>query len=122
LKKNQQEGKLMAELIINVCDITVSLSAVEKLEALHGNVTVSRSAVARVRTVPDGMVEVHGLRAPGTGLPGVIKVGTWRSREGKTFAVCHGRRPAIVLELVGAPYNRLVVTLDDPELAMRSLG
>jgi hypothetical protein len=64
LKKNQQEGKLMAELIINDCDITVSLSAVEKLEALHGNVTVSRSAVARVRTVPDGMVEVHGYAPP----------------------------------------------------------
>ena len=112
----------MAKLIVDDQEITVSLSAVEKLEALHGNVTVPRSAVARVRTVPDGMVEVHGLRAPGTGLPGVIKVGTWRSRKGKTFAVCHGRRPAIVLDLVGSTYDRLVVTVDDPEHAMRSLA
>jgi hypothetical protein len=112
----------MAKLIINDRNVTVSLSVVEKLEALHGDVTVPRSAVAQVRTVPDGMVEVHGLRAPGTGLPGVIKVGTWRNREGNTFAVCHGRRPAIVLDLVGASYNRLVVTLDDPEHAMRLLA
>lgn len=111
----------MAKLIINDRDVTVSLSVVEKLEALHGDLTVPRSAVAQVRVVPDGMVEVHGLRAPGTGLPGVIKVGTWRRREGNTFAVCHGRRPAIVLDLVGALYRRLVVTLDDPEHAMRQL-
>jgi hypothetical protein len=111
----------MAKLLVNDREVTVSLSAVEKLEALHGNVVVPRSAVARVRAVPDGMVEVHGLRAPGTGVRGVIKVGTWRSREGNTFAVCHGRRPAIVLDLVGAPYHRLVVTLDDPEHAVRSL-
>ena len=112
----------MAKLIINDRDVTVSLSVVEKLEALHGDVTAPRSAVAQVRVVPDGMVEVHGLRAPGTGLPGVIKVGTWRRREGRTFAVCHGRRPAIVLDLVGAPYNRLVVTLDDPEQTLRLLA
>jgi hypothetical protein len=112
----------MAKLIINDRDVTVSLSIVEKLEALHGDVTVPRCAVAQVRVVPDGMVEVHGLRAPGTGLPGVIKVGTWRRREGRTFAVCHGRRPAIVLDLVGSPYRRLVVTLDDPEQAMRLLA
>ena len=53
----------MAKLIINDRDVTVSLSVVEKFEALHGDVTVPRSAVAQVRTVPDGMVEVHGLRA-----------------------------------------------------------
>jgi hypothetical protein len=46
----------MAKLIINDGDVTVSLSVVEKLEALHGDVTVPRSAVARVRIVPDGMV------------------------------------------------------------------
>ena len=112
----------MAKLIIDDQRITVSLSAMEKLEALHGNVTVSRSALVQARAVPDGMVEVHGLRAPGTGLPGLIKVGTWRSRKGKTFAVCYRRRPAIVLDLVGSPYDRLVVTLDNPEHAMRLLA
>jgi len=41
----------MAKLIINDRDVTVSLSAVVKLEALHGDVVVPRSAVAQVRTV-----------------------------------------------------------------------
>jgi hypothetical protein len=50
---------------------------------------LSRHTSARV--VEDGMEEVHGVRAPGTGLPGVIRVGTWRGSNGVTFAVCHGR-------------------------------
>ncbi len=111
----------MAKLIIDDREITVSLSTLEKFGALRGNVTVPRSAVAHARIVPDGTAEVHGLRAPGTGFPGVIKLGTWRNREGTTFATCYGRRPAIVLHLVDSTYNRLVVTLDDPENALHSL-
>src|SRR5216683_7582547 len=67
------------------------------------------------RAVPDGMEEVHGLRLPGTGLPGVIMVGTWREAQRVTFAVCHGRGPAVVLELTGQRYDRIVVTVENPE-------
>lgn len=105
----------MANLLIDDEHVTVALSTAEKVAALHGNLTVPRSAIMRVTTVPDGMAEVHGLRAPGTGLPGVIMVGTWRTADAVTFAVCHGRRPAVVLDLNGQAYDRLVVTVDNPE-------
>ena len=104
----------MAKLLVNDDVVTVSLSAVEKAEALHVDVSVPRSAVASARVVPDGLDEVHGLRMPGTGLPGVIMVGTWRDKERVTFAVCHGRRPAVVLELTGQHYDRFVVTVENP--------
>ena len=104
----------MARLIIDVDTIVVSLSPAERLEAMHGDVIVRRSAVTRARAVPDGMAEVRGVRAPGTAIPGVSKVGVWRNRTGVTFAVCHGRRPAIVIDLADAPFDRLVVTTDDP--------
>jgi hypothetical protein len=111
----------VADLLIDDDTVTVRLSALEKAEALHGNVTVPRSAVTGAWTVPDGMAEVQGLRLPGTGLPGVIMVGTWRSPERTTFAVCHGRTPAVVLELTGQPYNRVVLTMDNPEEAVSGL-
>lgn len=101
--------------------VTVSLSTLEKVEAVHPDVSVPRSAVITARTVPDGMTEVHGLRAPGTGLPGVVMVGTWRHQGGTTFAVCHGERPAVVIDLTGAAYDRLVVTVDEPEEVVRKL-
>jgi hypothetical protein len=89
------------------------LSVAEKIQALHGNVTVPRTAVIGVRAVPDGMAEVRGIRT-GTGLPGVIVVGTARDGDSVTFAVCRGRAPAVVLDLAGQPYDRIVVTVANP--------
>jgi hypothetical protein len=49
-------------------------------------------------------------------------VGTWRDSDGVTFAVCHGRRPAVVLELAGQPYDRVVVTAENPQEALDAFG
>jgi hypothetical protein len=111
----------VAELIVDDSTVTVALSAVEKIEAVHGNVTFPRAAVVNARAVPDGMAVVHGTRV-GTGLPGVILVGTVRGGGTTTFAVCHGRRPAVVLELAGQSYDRIVVTVDDPATVLSSLA
>lgn len=108
-------------MLIDDQEVTVSLSAAEKIEALHGNVTFPRAAVVRARVVPDGLEEVHGLRMPGTGLPGVIMVGTWRDGEMVTFAACHGRRSAVVLDLADQVYDRIVVTVDYPDKAVARL-
>ncbi|MGH3258326.1 MAG: hypothetical protein ACRDOU_23535 [Streptosporangiaceae bacterium] len=32
-----------------------------------------------------------------------------------TFAVCHGRRPAVVLDLAEQPFDRIVVTVGNPD-------
>ena len=112
----------MANLVINDDTVTVQMSVAEKAEALHRNLTVPRSAIAGVRVVSDGMSEVHGLKMPGSGIPGVIMVGTWISREGKTFVVCHGNGRAIVIELTGQDYDRIVMTVDNPEDLMTRLS
>ncbi|MGH3445306.1 MAG: hypothetical protein ACRDPB_08020 [Nocardioidaceae bacterium] len=112
----------MADLLIDDDTVTVSLSGIEKVEALHGDVTVPRSAIVGARAVADGMAEVHGLRMPGTGFPGLIMVGTFRHPRGTTFAVCHGQQPAVVLDLSGANYDRIVATVANPEDAVRSLS
>ena len=112
----------MAQLMVDDESVTLVLSVGERVEAVHGNVTVPRSSVVGARRVPDGLAEIHGTRAPGTAIPGVVMVGTWRASGSVTFAACHGRRPAVVLDLVGQPFDRLVVTVDDPEDALRRLG
>ncbi|QGH69807.1 hypothetical protein [Pseudactinotalea sp. HY158] len=112
----------MAELQVHGDTVTIALSIAEKIEALHPDVTIPRSAITGAREVPDGLEEVHGLRMPGTGFPGVILVGTFREPDRTTFAVCHGQRPAIVLDVAGQPYDRIVVTVDAPDAALAALG
>lgn len=112
----------VANLVITDDTLTVQMSRAEKAEALHRDLTVPRSAVTGVRVAPDGLAEVHGLKMPGTGFPGVIMVGTWISAEGSTFAVCHGRGPAIVIDLTGQHVDRIVMTVDNPEEAVTELS
>ena len=111
----------MAELVVDVDSVTVQLSAAEKLESLHSDVTVPRSSVTSARVAVDGIAEVHGLRAPGTSVPGVLVVGTFHAQGRRTFAVCHRRRPAVVLELTGQAFDRLVVTVDAPQAVVDRL-
>jgi hypothetical protein len=35
--------------------------------------------------------------------------------DGVTFAVCHRHRPAVILDLTGQPYDRIVVTVENPD-------
>jgi hypothetical protein len=67
------------------------------------------------------MKEVHGLRMPGTGIPGVIMAGRFRAADCVTFAVCYGHRPAVVIDLAGQPHDRLVVTVDNADDVVRSV-
>jgi hypothetical protein len=100
----------MASLGVESDELVLTLSRLEKLEAFHGDIRLPVSAVRHVRSVDDAWGELRGLRAPGTGLPGVIAVGTRRGKGVKDFAVVHGRGPAVVVELEGADYGRLVVS------------
>ena len=105
----------MASLIVEGDDLLVKMSELENVEALHSDVRVPLAAVHAIRVVDDAWPELRGMRAPGTGIPGVIAVGTRRGRFGKDFAVVHGHERAVVVDLSGAEYGRLVVTTPDAE-------
>jgi hypothetical protein len=112
----------VANLEINGDTVTIRMSVAEKAEAVHRDLTFPRSSVTGVRAVQDGMAEVHGVRLPGAYFPDVIMVGTWRSPGGNTFAICHGNGPAVVIDLTGEHYDRIVMTVDDPQKAVASFS
>jgi hypothetical protein len=64
---------------------------------------------------PTRGASMRGLRAPGTGIPGVIMLGTTRWKGVRDFDAVYRNRPGVVVELEGASYGRFVVTTDDPE-------
>jgi hypothetical protein len=107
----------MAELEIDGDTVVLRMSALEKAEGFHGDIRVPLAALQAVRVVPSawGAGELRGIRAPGTGVPNRIAVGTRRGDFGKDFAAVHGEGPAVVVELDGKGFSRLIVTADDAE-------
>jgi hypothetical protein len=105
----------MASLVAEQGELVLRLSRREKLGALHGDVRVPLGAVERVSVSPTPFRELRGMRMPGAGLPGVIALGTWRSRGGKDFAALYRGKPGVIVELRDAPYGRLLVSGDDAE-------
>jgi len=104
----------MAHLLITDDVVAIDMSRGEKFEAAHGVQTFHRSAIRGVRAVPDCIAEVHGLKWAGTELPG-IRVGSFHEDERVTFAVCHGHHPGIVIDLANSKYDRVVLTVENPE-------
>lgn len=111
----------MADLEVDGTELVLHMGAREKAEGMHGDIRVPLSSVRAVRSVDDPWPELRGIRAPGTGLPNVIAVGTRRGSFGKDFAAVHGKGPAVVVELEGADFGRLVVTADDAAVRARRI-
>ncbi len=106
----------MAMIEIDSDEVVVRLSGWEKVGAFHGDLRFPRSAIRVVRTVENPFAELRGIRAPGTGFPRLIALGTWRRRGAKDFAAVYGRGRGVAIDLAeGQPYRRVVVSSDDPE-------
>lgn len=91
------------------------LSGLEKVEGVHGDIRIPLSAVRDVEVVDRPLDVIHGLKMPGTGIPGTTAVGTWISSDGQTFAAEHHASRGIVVHLEGQSYQQLIVGSDDPE-------
>jgi hypothetical protein len=103
----------MAMLRREGAELVVRLNDLEKAGAFHGDVRVLAAAVREVRVSQTPFRELRGMRAPGTGWPGVIALGTWRGSGGKDFAALYRGGPAVIVELENAEYRRLLVSAHD---------
>jgi len=107
----------MAVLKITDRQVTVTLDWWEKIAARRSHLTIPTRVITDVRVVDNACslasaVPAH-KRAPGTRIRGVTNTGTFTASDGtgaKTFAVCHGRGPGIILELKSATVNRIIIS------------
>lgn len=93
--------------------LVVRLTRAEKIAGLLRDVEVPLSAVRDVEVVPDPLVAMRGLRAPGLALPGVRKVGTWRARGERTLVCVRRGQPAVRVRLEGQRFDTLLLGDDD---------
>lgn len=107
----------MAELVVEGTELVLRMSRWEQLGAFSGDLRFPRSSVAAVTTCTPAFAGVHGWRSMGTGIPGKVVLGTRRVSGGvREFAAVYGRHPgAVLVDLVGQRFARLVVSAPDPD-------
>ena len=91
----------------------------DKLWAFKSNLEIPLAHIAGVRA--DAEIArgwYHGIRLPGTNLPGVITAGTFYQDGKRVFWDVHNPEETIVIELHDERYNELIVQVDDPAAAV----
>ena len=104
----------MTRVAIGPNSMAVTFTRAEKVAGLLRDQEIPLAAVRSVEVVPDGISAARGLRAPGLGIPGYRKIGTWRGRGGRTLVVARSGRPALRITLDGQRYARLLLDVDRP--------
>lgn len=100
----------MAELIALPDGLRVSLSAKEEFFGLKKSFVVPWLQIINIAQVDDLWVHLRGIRAPGTGFPNVIMLGTTRYQGKKDFNAVYGHRPGFVVTLTGHSFARVLAT------------
>jgi hypothetical protein len=88
----------------------------DKLWALKSQLEIPLEHIREVRVDPTpARGWWHGIRMPGTQIPGLLTAGTFYQHEGAVFYDVHDPERTIVLELDHEHYRRLVIEVDDPQ-------
>lgn len=59
---------------------------------------------------------LRGIRAPGTGFPFLIMLGTMRYVRGKDFCVVYKRNPVLILEFKNEKFKRWIIPESNSDL------
>ncbi|WP_098485327.1 hypothetical protein [Georgenia soli] len=87
----------------------------EKIAGLVRDIDLPLAAIRDAQVVPDGLAATHGLRAPGLGLPGYRKIGTWRRPGHRTVVSVSRGRPAVQIAADHPRLDGLLLDVSDPE-------
>ena len=102
----------MAQIIEQGDKLVLSLSKLEKVAALHGEIVANKSDLISQKTIskPWRSGLLKGFRAPGTGIPFYLLLGTMRYFSGKDFVIIYRNKPVEVLQFKSGPYKRWIVS------------
>jgi hypothetical protein len=103
----------MAQIHLSDNTIHIELSRWEKILGLMGDQTIPRSAITAAALETDPLAATRGLRAPGLGVPGSVKVGTWRDKSRTTYVSIRRSTPAVRIETTGLDHDAYLVSVPD---------
>jgi hypothetical protein len=106
----------MARLIAGGDVLRVHLWYLGRVGAVvPGDLWLPLTAVRSVRVTEQPWSELRGERSTGTHVRGVVALGTFKHLYGRDFVAVYGRGPAVVVELDGMRFMRLLISRQDAE-------
>jgi hypothetical protein len=102
--------------------LTVHVTGADRILAFKSTITVPLAHVTGItQDSTEAAKAFHGLRLPGTGIPGVLTAGSFLKSGEWTFWDVHDPDKAVVIRLNHEHYSRLVVGVDDPETTLEAV-
>lgn len=112
----------MVDITIEGDKVRFQVEGWDKLWAFKSEITIPLAHITEVRLDPESARGwFHGIRIPGTQIPGLITAGTFLSTEGFLFYDVHDPENTIVIELAHEHYKRLVIEVADPSAAVATI-
>lgn len=111
----------MIALSIEANHLQLRMTGLDVLWALKGTLRIAFTDIhaARVERVHVG--RLGGVKLYGTYVPRWIAAGTFAGTARRRFYAARHGRDALVLELQRGPYERCVVTLGEPRVALEAI-
>ena len=113
----------MVALTIEDGVATFEVEGADKLWALRSRLQIPLAHIrgARIDTeIAHGWW--HGLRAPGTSVPGVLTAGTFYQHGKRVFWDVHDPARVVVVELADERYDELVIEVEDPAITVATIA
>jgi hypothetical protein len=109
----------MVDLSIAEGKLTLHVRGADQLWALKTSLEIPLVHIAAVRADPEiARGSYHGMRLPGTNIPGVITAGTFYQEGKRVFWDVHHPESTIVIDLHDERFNQLIVEVKDPAAAV----
>jgi hypothetical protein len=104
---------------IQVCvvddSLVIRIGRKDSFYALCRGMTIPLSCIQGVAVAPRRAVPATGMRLPGTGIPGVLRAGSYGTGASRDFWLVRQADQVLVVELEpGQSYRRLVLEVPDP--------
>src|SRR4051794_885160 len=113
----------MARLIAGGDVLRVHLWLFGRIGAcITGDLWFPLTAVRSVHVIEQPWSELRGERSPGTNVRGVVALGSFKHLYGRDFVAVYGRGPAVMVELDGMRFMRLLISRQDAEEVAEQIG
>jgi hypothetical protein len=112
----------MVDIEVTDTSAIFHVQGLDKLWAVRSSLELPLRHIRAVRIEPEAARGWwHGLRLPGTNVPGVISAGTFYQAGKRVFWDVHNPEQTIIIEVQHDRYDEVVIEVRDPEYAAARL-